>query len=84
MRTNKNDAATKYKGVVGAFLDGGYYQIKKKKDYTVTAKTMASPAGSKNDWISLSPYFWHPKEIAESKEIKQCANCVNMKNSKDP
>lgn len=69
LRTNKNDAATKYKGVVGTFLDGGYKQLTSKQDYTVTDKTLATPSGSKNDWISLAPYFWHPTEIAESKTI---------------
>lgn len=31
--------------------------------------------------MSIAPYFWHPRELAENTDIGQCANCVNLKKS---
>ena len=81
MRKNTDGIATKYSDVAYSFLYGGYKQLKYYYNFTVTSKSLATPSGSKNDFISLAPYYWHPTELAASTTVSQCANCVNYAKS---
>lgn len=69
LRTNKNGIASTYSDVMYYFQWAGYKQIKYKYNFTIANKDLTPPSGSKNDFLSLSPYYWHPDEIKYSTSI---------------